>query len=180
MRRAAYLTAATCLLLLSACETAPEQPTSVEPPHALEPAPAVLYVQPYMLNLRACPGMECTILLTLRRGAEVAEIESQAPWRRVRVSGTEIQGWVGASFVEPSPPAAGTPAPGAGGRAAATSAGESGDPDASDPLADPQAAVGTPDAGHPSQQMPSGVLTMRPGDAQEVDAGPTVEEEFAP
>ncbi len=180
MRSGIRLTVSAGFLLLGACETPPTQDEPVTPPPiAPEPAPTTHYVHSYMLNLRACPRMDCSILATLRRGDKVEEILQQDGWLQVRVSDRGTQGWIGARFVEPSPPSANHPPridedpPIAAGHVTlptdAIQASASGDPD-------PGIAATGVGAAPPSAAMHSGATA----DRLPTDSGPHVEEEFAP
>ncbi|MFH0787149.1 MAG: SH3 domain-containing protein [Pseudomonadota bacterium] len=70
-----------------------------------------LFITAGSLNLRACPGLNCQILTTLKRGEEVIKISQEGEWLKVRVKAGKIEGWVSSRFVSSKPPKPVVPSP---------------------------------------------------------------------
>ena len=76
-------------------------------PQAGTPAPSlslprgtVLVVTASHLNLRSCPGTDCTIISVLPKGQQVVKLESESGWLKVSVKESQKVGWVGANYVD--------------------------------------------------------------------------------
>lgn len=63
-----------------------------------------LFITAGSLNLRACPGLNCQILATLKRGEEVIKISQEGEWLKVKVKASKMEGWVSSRFVSSKPP----------------------------------------------------------------------------
>lgn len=51
------------------------------------------------LNLRACAGLNCLVLVTLSRGEELLQTGERGEWIRVRVKATNKEGWVSPKYL---------------------------------------------------------------------------------
>jgi hypothetical protein len=51
------------------------------------------------LNLRACAGLNCLVLVTLSRGEELFQTGERGEWIRVRVKATNKEGWVSPKYL---------------------------------------------------------------------------------
>ena len=75
------------------------KPTPSPPPSLSQPNGQVLVVTAGLLNLRACPGLECQIIAALPRGQEVVKLGAESGWLRVHAPAIQKEGWVGARYV---------------------------------------------------------------------------------
>ena len=94
-----------------------------KPAAARSPAlssPSTRYVTVPLLNLRGCPGMQCTLLAVLAQNDAVVRLRENGEWMEVRLVKTGQTGWVAGRFLvdrpvaataKPGAPAAATPAP---------------------------------------------------------------------
>ena len=62
-----------------------------------------LYVQSELVNLREGPGTNFSILSTVERGEELAEIDRAGSWIRIRTTGTGATGWIFNRLVSTQP-----------------------------------------------------------------------------
>lgn len=51
------------------------------------------------VNLRACAGLNCLVLVTLPRGEELFQTGERGEWIRVRVKATNKEGWVSSKYL---------------------------------------------------------------------------------
>ncbi|WP_341863508.1 SH3 domain-containing protein [Gymnodinialimonas sp. 57CJ19] len=76
--------------------------TGTEQPTAAETSPEVWRVAASAVNFREGPSTNTAVLTSLRRGAEV-EFLAEAPdnWARLRIVGSDLEGYMAAEFLEP-------------------------------------------------------------------------------
>lgn len=72
-------------------------------PTSARPAPKPWYVTVPALNLRRCPGVECSRLAVLDRNEVVLRLREDGEWVEVRVVRTGQRGWVASRFLEDGP-----------------------------------------------------------------------------
>ena len=80
----------------------PEQPAAERKGPVVDEGKS-LFINTGTLNLRACPGLNCQILTTLKRGEEVIKIGEQGEWLKVQVKAAKTEGWVASRFVSSKP-----------------------------------------------------------------------------
>jgi hypothetical protein len=63
-----------------------------------------LFVNTGLLHLRACAGLNCQILATLKRGEEVLKIGEDGEWMKVQLKNSKNEGWVASRYLSSAPP----------------------------------------------------------------------------
>jgi uncharacterized protein YgiM (DUF1202 family) len=91
-------------------KSAPPAVTGQREPASVDDGKNTLSVTADRLNLRACPGTHCRVLIILRRADLLILTEWRGEWMRVRVKDSGREGWVSSRHVcrestqrEPSP-----------------------------------------------------------------------------
>jgi hypothetical protein len=91
-----------------------EEISRPSPPVKGKEAPAykekIWFVAGDRLQLRACAGLNCLVVATLGRGAEVVQTGEKGDWIRIRVRNSRQEGWVTPHSLAKERPA-GAPAP---------------------------------------------------------------------
>lgn len=83
----------------------PEQTQTAMPTQTLTPAPNVCHVKTGIeagkLNLRACGGMDCPVLIVLHEGETLTQTEQNPvkDWIQVITAGG-LQGWVNSTYLD--------------------------------------------------------------------------------
>ncbi len=103
------VTLGVCFLLAAGCaglrDKIGKTMSSEQPgPVGEEVKSLTLFITAGSLNLRACPGLNCQILTTLKRGEEVIKISQEGEWLKVKVKAAKTEGWVASRFVSSKPP----------------------------------------------------------------------------
>ena len=70
------------------------------PPQVVRP---VFYIKATLLNLRACPGMDCPKISFLERGEAVEKVGESEDWFQIRVNQDGRLGWVDSRYLSSTP-----------------------------------------------------------------------------
>ncbi|MBA4395031.1 MAG: hypothetical protein C0407_15880 [Desulfobacca sp.] len=97
------ITMTLCLFLAAGCAGLREKMRSSGQSGSLEDEIKSFFISAGSLHLRACPGLNCQILTTLKRGEEVLKISEEGEWMKVQVKAARIEGWVASRFVSSKP-----------------------------------------------------------------------------
>jgi uncharacterized protein YgiM (DUF1202 family) len=97
-----------CLFLAVGCAGRREKTPPAGQPVEERKVPGVdetksFFINAGSLHLRACPGLNCQILTTLKRGEEVIKLSEEGEWLKVQVKVARIEGWVSSRFVSSKP-----------------------------------------------------------------------------
>jgi len=101
-----------CVLLLVICLMSCQTQVSKVPPSPppLPPKPAqpkavrpTFYVTINQLNLRACPGIDCKKITTLKLNAEVEKMGESQNWTQIKVKKDGTIGYVSSRYLSPNP-----------------------------------------------------------------------------
>ena len=100
-------------LCLSGCQYLFPQPSYAPPPAPLPPPaqarrPQIVRPTFYvnvkgLLNLRACPGMDCPKIAILNRNEEVEQVGTAGDWTQIRVKSNGTIGWVSSRYLSSTP-----------------------------------------------------------------------------
>lgn len=101
----AWICALGLVICLIGCQT---QVSKVPPP--LPPKPAqpkavrpTFYVTTNQLSLRACPGIDCKKITTLKLNAEVEKMGESQNWTQIKVKKDGTIGYVRSRYLSPKP-----------------------------------------------------------------------------
>ncbi|MHB8069132.1 MAG: SH3 domain-containing protein [Desulfobaccales bacterium] len=107
-RSGAWICALGLVICLIGCQT---QVSKVPPsPPPLPPKPAqpkavrsTFYVTTNQLSLRACPGIDCKKITTLKLNAEVEKMGESQNWTQIKVKKDGTIGYVSSRYLSPQP-----------------------------------------------------------------------------
>ena len=92
-----------CLFLAAGCAGLREKMRASGQSGSPEEGIKSYFILAGSVHLRACPGLNCQILTTLKRGEEVLKISEEGDWMKVQVKAARIEGWVASRFVSSKP-----------------------------------------------------------------------------